>query len=93
MRKRNRIENELAEWVESHEGKAAIRAHHETNRGTVQKGWAYEMLEAAGQMSVPLSLRMPAADLAKARSIAQRKGLPYQTYIEMLLHEALTAAE
>ena len=34
-----------------------------------------------------VSLRIPAADLA------ERKGLPYQTYIKSLLHETLTARE
>jgi len=36
-----------------------------------------------------ISLRVPAADLAMARRQAERKGLPYQTYIKSLIHTAL----
>jgi predicted DNA binding CopG/RHH family protein len=36
-----------------------------------------------------ISIRLPAPDLALARQLAQRKGLPYQTYIKRLLHDAL----
>jgi predicted DNA binding CopG/RHH family protein len=41
---------------------------------------------------VPLktvTMRLPMHDLKAARDLAHRKGLPYQTYIKMLLHEAL----
>jgi predicted DNA binding CopG/RHH family protein/uncharacterized DUF497 family protein len=40
-----------------------------------------------------VALRIPAADLALARKQAERKGLPYQTYIKSLLHETLTERE
>ena len=40
-----------------------------------------------------VALRIPAADLALARKQAERKGLPYQTYIKSLLHETLAARE
>ena len=36
-----------------------------------------------------VALRIPEADLALARKQAEQKGLPYQTYIKSLLHEAL----
>ena len=36
-----------------------------------------------------VSIRLPEADLAQARMQAERKGLPYQTYIKSLLHQAL----
>jgi predicted DNA binding CopG/RHH family protein len=37
-------------------------------------------------------MRLPVGDLKTAQDIAERKGLPYQTYIKMLLHEALEKA-
>lgn len=40
-----------------------------------------------------VSLRIPETDLALARKQAERKGLPYQTYIKSLLHETLSARE
>jgi predicted DNA binding CopG/RHH family protein len=36
-----------------------------------------------------ISIRLSAVDLAKAEQLAAAKGLPYQTYIKSLLHEAL----
>jgi predicted DNA binding CopG/RHH family protein len=36
-----------------------------------------------------ISIRLSAADLVTAHRIAAAKGLPYQTYIKSLLHEAL----
>ena len=36
-----------------------------------------------------ISIRLPAPDLALARELALRHGLPYQTYIKRLLHDAL----
>ncbi len=41
---------------------------------------------------VPLqtvTIRLPVTDLTIARANAERKGLPYQTYIKMILHSAL----
>jgi predicted DNA binding CopG/RHH family protein len=37
----------------------------------------------------PVTIRLNAPDLLAARAISKKKGLPYQTYIKMLLHEAL----
>ena len=36
-----------------------------------------------------ISIRLGAADLVTANRLAAAKGLPYQTYIKSLLHEAL----
>ena len=42
--------------------------------------------------AVPLktvTMRLPVPDIKAAQDLAHQKGLPYQTYIKMLLHEAL----
>lgn len=42
--------------------------------------------------SAPLrsvTMRLPVPDIEAAQHLAHQKGLPYQTYIKMLLHEAL----
>lgn len=36
-----------------------------------------------------VTIRLNAPDVAAARQLSSKKGLPYQTYIKMLLHEAL----
>ncbi len=50
------------------------------------------LLTGKARRSVPLktvTMRLPVADLKTARDLAERKGLPYQTYIKMFLHAAL----
>jgi len=37
----------------------------------------------------PISIRLPAPDIAAAQQLARKKGIPYQTYIKTLLHDAL----
>src|SRR5271157_5683527 len=39
--------------------------------------------------SQPITLRIPKEDLDTARRLAARKGIGYQTFIKMLLREAL----
>ena len=36
-----------------------------------------------------VSIRIDPADVMRARALAERRGLRYQTYLKMLLHEAL----
>jgi predicted DNA binding CopG/RHH family protein len=51
-------------------------------------------IEASKKKPAPVvALRIPEADLTLARKQAERKGLPYQTYIKSLLHEALAECE
>jgi predicted DNA binding CopG/RHH family protein len=51
-------------------------------------------IAAARKAPAPVvALRIPEADLALARKQAEKKGLPYQTYIKSLLHETLSKRE
>jgi len=51
-------------------------------------------IEASKRKPAPVvALRIPEADLTLARKQAEKKGLPYQTYIKSLLHEALAKGE
>jgi predicted DNA binding CopG/RHH family protein len=36
-----------------------------------------------------VTIRMPIADIETAQEIAEKRGLPYQTYVKGLLHRAL----
>lgn len=40
----------------------------------------------------PVTIRLSAPDVVMARRLSKAKGMPYQTYIKMLLHEALERA-
>jgi len=60
---------------------------------TLTKATLMERIAASKQPSPVVALRIPVADLALARKQAEQKGLPYQTYIKSLLHEALAQRE
>ena len=49
-----------------------------------------KLFEEAGRKGM---LRIPADDLDRARHLAERKGLPYQTYMKLLLREGLDREE
>ena len=72
-------EGEEAEWWDSHPEVAT-----EIMKRAIKSGNA--------RRAVPLktvTMRLPVPDIKTAQDLAHRKGLPYQTYIKMLLHEAL----
>jgi hypothetical protein len=40
-----------------------------------------------------VTLRVAVGDLERAKAVAERKGLPYQTLLKMLIHEGLAREE
>ena len=56
--------------------------------GAVERGTARRLVREA-RASRNVTIRMAEADLDLARTQAEKKGLPYQTYIKSVLHEAL----
>jgi predicted DNA binding CopG/RHH family protein len=77
--------DEEAAWWESREGK---RAATELMKRAAKSG----TLKRRNAPLKTVSMRLPVADLEVAQELAATKGLPYQTYIKMLLHEALEKA-
>ncbi|MCC6365487.1 MAG: hypothetical protein IT165_18390 [Bryobacterales bacterium] len=76
---------EGADWWESREGKRAATA-------LMKQSAAARNLT---RRKVPLrtvTMRLPEPDIEAAKDLAFRNGLPYQTYIKMLLHEAIEKA-
>jgi predicted DNA binding CopG/RHH family protein len=74
-----RSEAEEAGWWDSHPEAAA-----EIMKRALKSGKA--------RRAVPLkavTMRLPVPDIKTAQDLAEEKGLPYQTYMKMLLHEAL----
>ena len=56
--------------------------------GIAQRGTALRLAREA-RASRNVTIRLAEADLNLAREQAKEKGLPYQTYIKSVLHEAL----
>jgi predicted DNA binding CopG/RHH family protein len=79
--------NESAEarWWASTEGREFLKQQS----GTKKPKGSLIVANLSRTSSVQIALRLPAPDLAKAREIADRKGIGYQTLLKMLLHEGL----
>ena len=90
-------EAEEADWWyqnrEAH-GKDLLEAVRKGGVQVLTKEKLLARLAASKRAAAPMvSIRIPADDLALARKQAERKGLPYQTYIKSLLHETLAQRE
>lgn len=75
-----RSEKQEAEWWDAHPEVATRLLKKALKQGAVQR--------RLGETRI-VTMRVPVRDLEAAQELAERKGLPYQTYIKMLLHQAL----
>jgi predicted DNA binding CopG/RHH family protein len=83
-------EREEADWWASRAGRAFLEqrsAYHQA-AGTKLRGSSL-VAKMNEKSSVQIAIRLPQADLAQARKLAERKGLGYQTLLKMLVHEGL----
>jgi hypothetical protein len=85
-----RNESEEADWWASPLGRAYVK---QKSTETPSKGNQARGSRLVGMLnrksSVQIAIRLPAADLAQAREIAERKGIGYQTFLKMLVREGL----
>jgi hypothetical protein len=83
-------EAQEADWWASREGRQFVK---QKAAGTPKKGGVRRGSRLVGQLnkvaSVQIALRLPEPDVAKARELATRKGIGYQTLLKMLVHEGL----
>jgi predicted DNA binding CopG/RHH family protein len=49
--------------------------------------------ESATGITPTTTIRLDPEDISRARTLAAKRGLRYQTYLKMLLHEALREEE
>jgi predicted DNA binding CopG/RHH family protein len=81
-------EAEEAAWWESHEDELAEEFEKATAEGRAGIG------TVAKRAALPsTTIRLDPEDIAKARVQAEKRGLRYQTYLKMIIHESLRAAE
>src|ERR1035437_4678241 len=74
-------------WA-SPDGREFLKRQSSENATRKQKGSTL-VGELGKANSVQIALRLPEPDIAKAREIADRKGIGYQTLLKMLVHEGL----
>ena len=83
-------EAQEADWWASHEGREFVK---QMAAGTGKKGGTPRGSRLVGQLnkvaSVQIALRLPEPDVTRARELAARKGIGYQTLLKMLVHEGL----
>jgi predicted DNA binding CopG/RHH family protein len=81
-------EAEEAAWWESHENELAEEFEKATVEGRIGIG------TLAKRAALPsTTIRLDPDDIAKARVQAAERGLRYQTYLKMIIHEALRNAD
>jgi predicted DNA binding CopG/RHH family protein len=83
-----KTEAEEAQWWYDNREKVEDALISAMDNGTIQRGTA-QRLTGGARASRNVTIRMVEADLDLARKQAEEKGLPYQTYIKSVLHEAL----
>jgi predicted DNA binding CopG/RHH family protein len=81
-------EVEEARWWAAHQDEIAGAFEKAAAEGRLGRGTV-----ARKGITPTTTIRLDSEDLARAREQAQSKGLRYQTYLKMLLHEALLAEE
>lgn len=81
-------EGEEARWWVENQGRLApdfklAKVEGRLNRGTLAKRG----------ITPTTTIRLDLSDIERARAQAERRGLKYQTYLKMLIHEALQSEE
>ena len=87
-------EKEEAQWWDQHRDETSQWMEQAVTAG--QTTTLFDVIERGHQRpgSTPtVSIRIDPEDIKRARSLAAQKGLRYQTYLKMLLHEALEREE
>lgn len=82
-------EEEEAAWWDAHPEVLVERFQKATLEGRVKR-LSQTNLPGASES---VTIRIPQQELTRARDLAARRGLRYQAYLTMLLHEALDAEE
>jgi predicted DNA binding CopG/RHH family protein len=83
-----RNESEEANWWASHQTQIVDELERAAAEGRLSRG------SVARKGATPTTtIRLDQDDLSRARRQAERKGLRYQTYLKMLLREALLAED
>jgi hypothetical protein len=83
-------EGEEADWWASRQGRAFVKQKMaiSAKKGSEPRG-SHLVSQLKRPTTIQIALRLPEPDVTKAREIATRKGIGYQTLLKMLVHEGL----
>jgi predicted DNA binding CopG/RHH family protein len=79
-------EVEEAAWWDSHPEETLAIFQQAAQDGTLGRGTLVRRAQTAAT-----SIRLDTADIELAKAIAQQRGLRYQTYLKMIIHQALAS--
>ena len=85
-------EVEEARWWDANRATLDAEFVDKIKQGKAAKRTRAELLQRLKRATRAVTVRLAETDIAMAKLQAERKGLPYQTYIKSLLHEALRKA-
>jgi predicted DNA binding CopG/RHH family protein len=89
-----KTEAQEAEWWAKNQNLIADRFEQAKAAGKLGKGTVARLAsERQAGASPTITIRLAEDDLTRARAFAAEKGLRYQTYLKMLLHQALNSEE
>ncbi len=81
-------EAEEVQWLSDHRERMGEEFANAMREGKTTR-LTNEKLIARIESSKSINIRLPEGDLQLARDLAASKGVPYETFIESLLHDAL----
>lgn len=85
-------EAEEARWWDQHMGMVEHELMKAMAAGTVRRGTALKLTRQV-RSARNITIRMPEKDLERLHRLADKKGIGYQTYMKMLVREALDREE
>jgi predicted DNA binding CopG/RHH family protein len=91
-----KTEAQEAKWWAKNQDLIADRFEQAKATGKLGKGTVARLArQRAGQVgaSPTITIRLAEDDLTRAKTFAAEKGLRYQTYLKMLLHQALNSEQ
>jgi predicted DNA binding CopG/RHH family protein len=90
-------EAEEAQWWFDHRDDEVVKAFEDAAAGGKLRTGSVASLarkeDAAADATPATTIPLDPDDISRARALAAQRGLRYQTYLKMLVHEALAAEE
>lgn len=87
-------EAEEAQWWYDHREEVAKAFEEAAARGELRTGSAAKLArQDATGVTPTTTIRLDPQDISRARALAAARGVRYQTYLKMLIHDALAAEE
>jgi predicted DNA binding CopG/RHH family protein len=77
-------EKEEADWYDTHQDELLAQFEQAAKDGTLGRGTLARRAQTAAT-----SIRLNTADVELAKTIAEKRGLRYQSYLKMIIHQQL----